>query len=131
MLKVIRAEHVPESIDDLPTSQALRAGDYVFLSAQCSSDENGRIVDDTLEGEIKRTFENIRRILGGAGLDLGHVVQVRCYLAKREDAPEFNQIYSRIFKKPYPVRTTLAGCLPCDGKIAVDVVAYADDESKP
>ena len=124
-IKVIRSEGVPAAVDDLPLSPGLQAGDFVFLSAQCSADEEGQIVNDTLEGEVKRTFDNICKVLAGAGLGLKNIVQVRCYLADRSYAAEFNRIYAELFEKPYPVRTTLAGCLPCEGKIAVDVVAYA------
>jgi len=129
MFSVIRNDQVPESVENLPTSQALRAGDFVFLSAQCSSDAEGKSVEDTLEGEVRRTFDNMRKVLSGAGLDLSDVVQIRTFLRDREDVPEFNRIYSEIFKKPYPVRTTLTGCLPYDRKIAADAIAYAGRDS--
>ena len=125
MFTVIRGDRVPKSPCGLPTSQGVRAGDFVFLSAQCSTDDQGQIVSDTFEAEMRRTFENVRKVLAGAGLDLSDVVQVRCYLAEQADLAEFNRVYQEILAEPYPVRTTTVGCLPYAVSIAVDVVAYA------
>jgi len=125
MFTVIHGDRQSGRFTDLPTSPGIRAGDFVFLSAQFSSDADGRPVCGTIETETRGAFENVKRVLGHAGLDLSHIVQVRCYLAEREDVAGFNSVYREIFSEPYPVRTTLAGCLPCDGRIAVDVVAYA------
>ena len=129
MFTVIRGDQVPGSACDLPTSQAIRAREFVFLSAQCSTDNDGRIISGTFAAEMRRTFENVGKVLGAAGLGLSNVVQVRCYLAEREDLTEFNRIYKEFFSDPYPVRTTLVGCLPYAVRIAVDVVAYAGNES--
>ena len=125
MFQVIAGENAPLSPESIPTSQAIRAGDFVFLSAQCSSDESGRIITGSFATEMRQTLANVEKVLAGAGLELRDVVQVRCYLANREDSAEFNRIYQEIFRPPYPVRTTLCGCLPCEGQLAVDVVAYA------
>ena len=124
MFTVIHGNQQPDSSADLPTSPGIRAGDFVFLSAQFSSDEDGRPVCGTVETETRGAFDNVKRVLSRVGLDLSHIVQVRCYLADREDVAEFNRVYREIFSEPFPVRTTLAGCLPCDGRIAVDVVAF-------
>ena len=122
MVEVIHGQGVPRS--HLPFSPAIRAGDYVFVSGQASVDETGRIVDDTFEGEVRRSFENVRKVLSGAGLELKHVVQVRNYVASQSDLAEFNRIYRDYFSEPYPARTTLIGCLGTLLKFEVDVVAY-------
>ncbi|MAE64722.1 MAG: reactive intermediate/imine deaminase [Phycisphaeraceae bacterium] len=129
MFNVITGDNAPDSPESIPTSQAIRAGDFVFLSAQCSSDDSGQIITGSFDAEMRRAFANVEMILSSAGLDLSDVVQVRCYLARRDDLAEFNCIYQEIFQKPFPVRTTLAGCLPCEGHIAVAVVAYAGRSS--
>lgn len=129
MFTVIRGDQVPKSPCGLPTSQGIRAGDFVFLSAQCSADDEGRIISGTFEAEMRRTFENVRKVLAGAGLDLRRVVQVRGHLADPKDLPEYNRVYQEIFAEPYPVRTTIVGCLPYAVNIAVDVVAYAGGAS--
>ena len=122
--EVISGEGVPQST--LPFSPALKVNNLVFVSGQASVDENGKIVEDNFEGEVRRSFENARKILAAAGLDFSHVVQVRNYVARQEDLGQFNQIYKEYFQSPYPARTTLIGCLGTLLKFEVDLIAYAE-----
>ena len=126
MLKkeVIAGKGVPKS--DLPFSPALRVNNFVFVSGQASVDENGKIIDDSFEGEVRRSFENAKKILAAAGMDFSHVIQVRNYVANQNDLAEFNAIYKEYFQAPYPARTTLIGCLGTLLKFEVDLVAYAE-----
>ncbi|NND33273.1 MAG: RidA family protein [Saprospiraceae bacterium] len=119
---VVQGEDVPSS--HLPFSPAIQIDGWVFLSGQASVDESGNIVNDTFEGEMRRSFENARKILNAAGLDFKDVVQVRNYVGKKEDLASFNTIYREYFTAPFPARTTLIGCLSDLLKFEVDMVAY-------
>ena len=121
---VISGEGIPQSA--LPFSPALKVNNLVFVSGQASVDEKGNIVEDNFDGEVRRSFENARKILAGAGLDFSHVVQVRNYVARQEDLATFNQLYKEYFQFPYPARTTLIGCLGTLLKFEVDLIAYAE-----
>ena len=121
-IEVVTGEGVPQS--HLPFSPAIRAGDFVFVSGQASVDDKGAIVVDTFEGECRRSFDNLGRILRGAGLGFKDVVQVRNYVARQEDLVEFNRIYREYFSEPFPARTTIVGCLGVLLKFEVDAVAY-------
>ena len=111
----------------LPVSPAVAAGPFVFVSGQASVDDAGRIVADTFEGEFRRSFENVRRVLAAAGLTLDDVVKVTSYVARQEDLAEYNRLYREVFSEPFPARTTLVGCLGTDSiKYEVDVVAYRE-----
>jgi 2-iminobutanoate/2-iminopropanoate deaminase len=122
----IRAIRGPGVINSpLPFSPAIRAGDFVFVSGMASADENGKIIPDTFENEARRTYENIARVLAAAGLDFSKVVQVRCYIASKEDWEAHNRIYREYFSEPFPARTTLIGCLGDVVKYEVDLIAYA------
>jgi len=114
---------VPGSSNQLPLSPAVQTGGFVFVSGQASVDEDGAIVPDTFAGEMRRSFENVSKILTGAGLDLSDVVQVRGYVRDPNDLPEYNEIYREFFQAPYPARTTLTHCLPESLAFEVDVVA--------
>ncbi len=122
-IEVIRGIGTP--ISHLPFSPAIRAGDFVFVSGQASVDETGKIVNDTFEGEFRRSLENTRKILEAAGLSLAHVVQVRSYIDNPADLPEYNKLYRDYFKEPFPARTTIVNCLGGALKYEVDVTAYA------
>lgn len=88
-------------------SQAVRAGDLVFVSGQVGDDlETFEVVGDTIEEQTKQCLKNVGMILAEAGLTLDHVVRVSAYLSNPEDFEKFNQAYSEVFKKPYPARIT-------------------------
>ena len=114
----------------LPFSPAVRAGEYVFVSGMASADENGSIIHDEFANEARRTYENLGRVLRGAGLDFDRVVQVRCYLQRQEDWDAHNRIYREFFSEPFPARTTLVGCLGDLVKYEVDCIAYAGSSDR-
>ena len=114
-------QQIPSS--HLPFSPFVRAAGLVFVSGQASVDRTGQIVNDTFEGEMRRSLENVKAVLEGAGLALADVCQVRSYVGRQEDLPEYNRIYREYFAAPYPARTTLVGCLGTLLKFEVDVTA--------
>ncbi len=122
-IEVIRGKGTPTS--HLPFSPAIKAGDFVFVSGQASVDETGKIVNDTFEGEFRRSLENTTKILDAAGLTFANVVQVRSYIDNPADLPEYNKLYRDYFKEPFPARTTIVNCLGGALKYEVDVTAYA------
>ena len=96
----------------LPFSPAVRVGDLIFVSGQASVDAKGAIVQDTFEGEFRRSLENLRKVLEGAGSDLKHVVQTRNYIRDASNGVRHNELYREYFSEPYPARTTITNCLP-------------------
>ena len=119
---------VPKS--HLRFSPARRVGGWLLVSGQASVDAQGRIVNDSFEQEMRRSFENVRQILAAYGMDFGDVVQVRAYVGKQEDLSEYNQIYRALFSPPFPARTTLIGCLGDLLKFEVDVTAFRESTSE-
>ena len=123
------APNLPTS--PLPFSPAIQAGDFLFVSGQASVDATGKIVNDTFEGEVRRSLDNVRTILTAAGLTFADVVQTRQYVARQEDLAQLNQLYREYFVSPFPARTTLIGCLGTMLKYEVDVVAYRPQKHVP
>jgi 2-iminobutanoate/2-iminopropanoate deaminase len=99
-------------ISHLPFSPATQVGDLIFVSGQASVDEKGAIVQDTFEGEFRRSVENLRKVLESAGSDLQHVVQTRNYVRDPANVARYNELYREYFSAPYPARTTITHCLP-------------------
>jgi 2-iminobutanoate/2-iminopropanoate deaminase len=120
--KIIQGADVPKS--HLPFSPGVQVNGFLFISGQASVDDAGSIVIDSFEGEMRRSFENARKILLAAGLDFKDVIQVRNYVGRKEDLADFNRIYREYFFEPFPARTTLIGCLSDLLKFEVDLVAY-------
>lgn len=88
-------------------SQAVKAGNLVFVSGQVGDDlTTFEVVGDTIEEQTAQCLKNVEMILAEAGLTLDHVVRVSAYLSHPEDFERFNKTYSEIFKAPYPARIT-------------------------
>jgi 2-iminobutanoate/2-iminopropanoate deaminase len=104
-------------------SPAVRAGGLLFVSGQASVDQIGMIVPGTFAEEMDRSMQNVRRVLGDHGLDLGDVVKVGAYVHDPADVAEFNKLYHRYFTPPLPARTTITSCLSDQIKFEIDVVA--------
>jgi 2-iminobutanoate/2-iminopropanoate deaminase len=119
-------EHIREgAVSHLPFSSAVAVNGLVFVSGQASVDaDTGAIVADTFEGEMRRAFHNLTRVLAAARCDLTHLVSIRCYVDQQHRLEEFNRIYRELISPPYPARTTLIGVLGDNFlKFEVDAVA--------
>ena len=99
-------------VSHLPFSPAVRVGDLIFVSGQASVDATGAIIQDTFEGEVRRSMENLRKIVEAAGSDMKHVVQTRNYVRDPANVARYNELYREYFSAPYPARTTITHCLP-------------------
>lgn len=107
----------------LPFSPAVEAGGFVFVSGQASVDEQGTIIPGTFEEEMRRSIENVVRVLSDAGLTLDDVVRVTSYVRDPADGPLYNEIYRDYFSDPLPARTTLSNCLSPALRFEIDVIA--------
>lgn len=107
----------------LPFSPVTCVGDLLFVSGQASVDASGKIVSDTFEGEMRRSLENLSRILADAGSNLSLVAQTRNYVRDDADLGRFNEIYREFFSEPFPARTTITNCLPPTLKYEIECIA--------
>ncbi len=81
----------------LPFSPAIRVGDLIFISGQASVDATGKIIPDTFEGEMRRSIDNLKKAVEGAGSDLRHVVQTRNYVRDPANIARYNELYREYF----------------------------------
>jgi 2-iminobutanoate/2-iminopropanoate deaminase len=121
MIEYPKAAGTP--VSHLPFSPATRVGELIFVSGQASVDPTGQIVSDTFEGEMRRSIQNLAKVLVDSGSDLAHVVQTRNYVRDADDLAEFNTIYREFFSEPYPARTTITNCLSPALRYEIECVA--------
>jgi len=109
-----------------PYSQAIKAGDFVFVSGQIPLDPaSGALVDGGIGGQTHRVLKNLDAILRAAGTSFSHVVKTTVYLADMSEFAAMNAIYAEYFPAPAPARATVqAARLPRDVKVEIDVIAY-------
>jgi 2-iminobutanoate/2-iminopropanoate deaminase len=108
-----------------PFSQAVRAGDFVFLSGQVGqSPTTGKLAPGDVSAQTEQIFQNLRAVLHAAGKTLADVVRVGVYLIDMRDFPRMNAVYERYFQAPHPARTTIAvSALPLGASVEIDLVS--------
>jgi 2-iminobutanoate/2-iminopropanoate deaminase len=108
-----------------PYSQAIRAGNLLFVSGQIPLDPaTGAMVEGDLAAQTRRVFQNLEAILAAAGLTFDHVVRTTVYLADMNDFPAMNEVYGTYFSAPAPARATIqAARLPRDARVEIDLIA--------
>ena len=114
-------------------SQGWRAGDFIFVTGTGPIDPvTGKLVGDTIERQTEQTIDNLGAILEADGASLADVVKVNVHLSDTSLFARYNQVYSRRFLRPYPVRTTVGSDLGhTPGMlIEIDCVAYSVKKSK-
>ncbi len=123
MKEALYTEKAPRPVG--PYSQAIRAGDLLFVSGQIPIDPTtGALVSDDLEQQVRRVMDNIKAILEADGLSLDDVVKVTAYLTDPNRFQDFNRVYSEYFKGPYPARTTVfVTRLPAGAQVEIEVIA--------
>ena len=124
MLSAVSTESAPKALG--PYSQAIRAGQFVFVSGQVPIDPaTGNLVHGSITEQTRRALENIGAILEAAGASFSHVVRTTVYLADLGDFAAMNDVYATFFTAPQPARSTIqAARLPRDARIEIDVIAF-------
>lgn len=118
----IHSPHAPAAIG--PYSQAVRAGDTVYLSGQIPLDPNsGLLVDGDISEQARRAFANLRAVCEAAGGSLDDVVRVGLYLTDLGQFSAVNAVMESVFDAPYPARSTVeVSALPRGAQFEVDAV---------
>ena len=123
MKQAVSADGAPKAIG--PYSQAIRAGQLLFLSGQVPLDPaTGQIVDGDVAAQARRVLDNLGAVLTGAGLSFAHVVRTTIFLADMNDFAKVNEVYGSYFFEPYPARATVqVARLPRDSRVEIDAIA--------
>ncbi|MEM3384818.1 MAG: RidA family protein [Nitrososphaeria archaeon] len=119
---IIRTKNAPTPIG--PYSQAIKAGNFLFISGQGPIDpKTGKKIVGDIKEQTRQVLENIKSILEAAGLTLENVVKVNVYLKNINDFPKMNEVYKEYFKTSPPARTTVQAIPPADIDVEIDAIA--------
>jgi 2-iminobutanoate/2-iminopropanoate deaminase len=123
MKQIIRTEKAPPPVG--PYSQAIRAGDFVYVAGQGPADPaTGRKVGGGIAAETEQVLKNIQAILEAAGCTMRDVVKTNVYLQHTGDFKAMNEVYARFFTDEPPARTTVQATPPVPILVEIDCVAY-------
>ena len=123
MREAITTPEAPAAIG--PYSQAIKAGNLLFLSGQIPLDpRTGNLVEGGIEAQTRQVFSNIAAILKAAGAGFDNVVSVGVFLADMNQFGKVNEIYATYFSSPAPARATVqVARLPKDCLVEIQVTA--------
>ena len=109
----------------LPFSEAVRAGDLLFVSGQIGNAPGTLdLVPGGIEAESRQALENMRAILERHGSSLDRVVKCTVFLADMREWPAFNEVYRRFFARSLPARSALgASGLARGARVEIECVA--------
>jgi 2-iminobutanoate/2-iminopropanoate deaminase len=123
MKQPVSTDNAPKAIG--PYSQAIRAGQLLFVSGQIPLDPaSGQIVAGDVAAQTRRVLDNVGAVLSAAGRSFGDVVRTTIFLADMNDFAAVNEVYGQYFSPPYPARATVqVARLPKDARVEIDVIA--------
>ncbi len=124
--EAIFTENAPRPVG--PYSQAIRAGNFLFISGQIPIDPStGKLIEGSFKDKVKRVLDNIKAIVEAAGGTLDDIVKVTVYIRDITRFSEFNEIYAEYFKGRPPARVVVeVSNLPLNAELEVEAIAYIE-----
>jgi 2-iminobutanoate/2-iminopropanoate deaminase len=117
-------ENAPKGMT-LPFSEAVRAGDMLYLAGTIGTGADGKLAAGGIKPEAKQTMDNIIASLKKHGASIDSVVQCTVALADMADWPAFNEVYRGYFKEHFPARMAYgANGLALGARVEVQCNAY-------
>ena len=119
----VSSPDAPQAIG--PYSQAIRAGQFLFLSGQIPLDPaTGEVVTGDVRAQTRRVLDNISGVLAAAGVSMDAVVKTTVFLIDLADFTAMNDVYATAFEDPAPARSTVqVSRLPRDVRVEIEAVA--------
>jgi reactive intermediate/imine deaminase len=122
--QTIHSSHAPQAIG--PYSQAVRAGDTVYLSGQIPlNPATMQLVSGEIDAEIRQVFENLKAVAAAAGGSLANAVKVNVFLTDLSHFAKVNEIMATYCTEPFPARAAVGVAqLPRGARVEIECVLY-------
>ncbi|MGH8704840.1 MAG: Rid family detoxifying hydrolase [Burkholderiales bacterium] len=124
MKTAIQTSDAPAAIGTY--SQAVRAGDTVYVSGQIGFDPATMQLVEGIEAQIHRVFRNLAAIAAAAGLGLEHAVRMTVYLTDLGHFAKVNEIMAQYVRQPFPSRAAIGvASLPRGALVEIDCILHS------
>jgi 2-iminobutanoate/2-iminopropanoate deaminase len=122
---VVRTEAAPAPFQGAPYSQAIRAGDLVFVSGQLALRPGEKeLMGGSIEEQTEQVFANLRAILEEAGSGLDKLVKTTVFLQNLGDFAGMNEVYAKHVGERPPARSTVeVAALPSGALVEIEAIA--------
>ena len=116
----IHTSRAPAAIG--PYSQAIRAGDTIYLSGQIPlNPKTMELVKGDIRAQTRQVFDNLAAVAEAAGGSLANAVRLTVYLTDLANFSVVNEIMAEYCKEPYPARAAIGVAqLPRGAAVEVD-----------
>ena len=122
--KVMRTETAPAPFQGAPYSQAIAAGDFVFVSGQLGLKPGDTAISGGIEEQTEQIFSNLEAILEEAGSGLDRLVKTTVFLQHLDDFEAMNTVYAKHVGEQPPARATVeVAKLPSGALVEVEAIA--------
>jgi len=123
---VIHTEAAPAPFQGAPYSQAIRAGDFVFVSGQLALKPGVKeLSGGTIEEQTEQVFANLAAILAEAGTSLAKLVKTTVFLQNLDDFQGMNSVYAGYVGERPPARSTVeVAKLPSGALVEIEAIAH-------
>ena len=103
--RIISTSAAPAAIGTY--SQAVQAGNTVYLSGQIGLDPATMQLAEGFEAQTVRVFENLKAVAEAAGGSLADAVKLNIYLTDLANFAKVNEVMARYFAEPFPARAAV------------------------
>ncbi|WP_211262037.1 RidA family protein [Marinomonas fungiae] len=125
--QVIFSENAPAAIG--PYSQAIRAGNTVYLSGQIPLvPATMEVISDDVAEQTTQVFQNLQAVCEAAGGSLKDIVKLNIYMTDLGNFALVNEVMTKFFVEPYPARAALGvRALPKGVAVEIEGVMVLED----
>ncbi len=123
-MKIISTANAPAAVG--PYSQAIQAGDFLYLSGQIPLvPETGLLVYESISEQSEQVMKNLRAVCEAAGGSLHKIVKCTVFMTDLAQFQTMNEIYARHFADHKPARSTIqVAALPRGASVEIEAIMY-------
>lgn len=103
--QTIHTAEAPQAIGTY--SQAIRAGNTVYLSGQIGLDPGSMQLVEGIDAQIHRVFRNLQAVAAAADAKLDDAVKLTVFLTDLANFARLNEIMAHYLKQPFPARSAV------------------------
>lgn len=120
---IISTPNAPAAIGTY--SQAVRVDDTVYMSGQIPLNPATMTLEEGIEAQIIRVFDNLKAVAEAAGGSLNDAVKLNVFLTDLGHFAKVNEIMARYFAEPYPARAAIGvAALPRGSLVEMDAILH-------
>lgn len=120
-LDIVKTDNAPAAIG--PYSQAVRAGNLVFLSGQIPLDPQRMELVEGIENQVRRVFDNLSAVAEASDGSLADIAKLTIFLTDLSHFALVNQVMQEYFHEPYPARAAVGvAALPKGAMVEMEAV---------